>query len=384
MKRFALIGAAGYIAPRHMKAIKDTGNEIVTVLDKSDSVGIIDSYFPKADFFTEFERFDRHLERLRRQGDQKVDYVSICSPNYLHDSHVRFALRIGADAICEKPIVLNPWNIDALAEISERTKKNVYTILQLRLHPAVRTLKNRVDTLPKDRRFDVDISYVTPRGHWYMASWKGDASKSGGVTTNIGVHLFDMVHWIFGEVKESVIHLSEPTRAAGVLELDRARVKWFLSLDEMDLPPAAKLGKTKTLRSITVDGQELDFSEGFTDLHTDSYKAILKGKGFGLEDARASVEIVSHIRSAEPVGFKGDYHPAIQNWANGNGPDCPVSKNTLIDDIAYAFGDIQSCQQRATVTTALCHNKDILPTNQRMWTSRVKSARGQESGIFHI
>lgn len=334
MKKFALIGAAGYIAPRHMRAIRDTGNEIVALLDKSDSVGIIDSYFPQAEFFTEFERFDRHLEKLRRHNRRQVDYVSICSPNYLHDAHIRFALRIGADAICEKPIVLNPWNVDALAEISERTNKNVYAILQLRLHSAVRVLKNRIDALADNRNFDVDITYVAPRGRWYMVSWKGDLSKSGGVTTNIGVHFFDMVRWIFGDVKDNVVHLSEPTRAAGMLELARARVRWFLSLDETDLPPALREGKAKTLRSITIDGEELNLSEGFANLHTESYKAILEGSGFGLEDARAAVEIVSQIRSADPIGLKGDYHPALRNGANGTKADGLNSKMTLIDDIA--------------------------------------------------
>lgn len=332
MKKFALIGAAGYIAPRHMKAIKDTGNEIVALLDKSDSVGIIDSYFPQAEFFTEFERFDRHLEKLRRQDGQQVDYVSICSPNYLHDAHIRFALRIGADAICEKPMVLNPWNVDALAEISERTNKNVHTILQLRLHPAVRKLKDRVDASAEDRIFDVDIAYVAPRGRWYMVSWKGDLSKSGGVSTNIGVHFFDVVRWIFGEVKENVVHLSEPTRAAGMLELARARVRWFLSLEETDIPPAARCAKIRTLRLITVDGEELNLSEGFTDLHTESYRAILGGTGFGLEDARSAIEIVSQIRSAEPVGLKGSYHPAIRNRAGR--VNCLAMNKTVVDDIA--------------------------------------------------
>ena len=329
MKKFALIGAAGYIAPRHMRAIKDTGHEIVALLDKSDSVGIIDSYFPQAEFFTEFERFDRHLEKLRRQNGQQVDYVSICSPNYLHDAHIRFALRIGADAICEKPIVLNPWNVDALAEISEKTNKSVHTILQLRLHPAVRKLKDRVDALAGDRIFNVDITYVAPRGRWYEVSWKGDLSKSGGVTTNIGVHFFDMVRWIFGEVKDSTVHLTDPIRHGRMLELARARVRWFLSLDERDLPSAARSRKAKTWRSIAIDGEELDFSEGFTDLHTDSYKAILSGSGFGLEDARAAVEIVSQIRNAEPTGLKRDYHPALRNGVSKTN-----SNMTLIDDIA--------------------------------------------------
>lgn len=296
MNRFALIGAAGYIAPRHMKAIKETGNELVASLDKHDNVGILDSYFPGSDFFTEFERFDRHLDKLRRQG-QGVDYVSICSPNYLHDSHIRFALRQQAHAICEKPLVLNPWNVDALAEIEKETGKRVFTILQLRLHPAIIELRNKILNGPANKIHDVDLTYITSRGHWYQVSWKGDNSKSGGVATNIGIHFFDMLLWIFGDVKDvQVKELTEDT-ASGVLELQRARVNWFLSIDANRLPDAAKASGKRTHRSLTMEGIEIEFSDGFTDLHTTSYKEILKGNGFGLIDARPSIELAHKIRS---------------------------------------------------------------------------------------
>jgi UDP-N-acetyl-2-amino-2-deoxyglucuronate dehydrogenase len=312
MKKFALIGVGGYIAPRHLKAIKETGNILVAALDRSDSVGILDSFFPDADFFTEFERFDRHLEKLRRNKGQNVDYVSICSPNYLHDAHIRFALRIGADAICEKPLTLNPWNITALAEIEKETGKKISTILQLRLHPAVVALKERIEKAPKDKIFDIDLTYITSRGHWYMVSWKGDISKSGGIATNIGIHFFDMLSWIFGEVKNSTVHLYEPRKAAGVLELRRGRVRWFLSLDRNDLPLASESEKQMTYRSVTVDGEEIEFSGGFSDLHTESYRKILAGEGFTTQDVLTSVKIVSDIRSAEPIGLKGDYHPMLK------------------------------------------------------------------------
>jgi UDP-N-acetyl-2-amino-2-deoxyglucuronate dehydrogenase len=311
MKKFALIGVAGYIAPRHLRAIKETGNTLVAALDKSDSVGILDSYFPDADFFTEFERFDRHLEKRRREKGQHVDYVSICSPNYLHDAHVRFALRIGADAICEKPLVLNPWNVTALEEIAEETGRKINTILQLRLHPAITALKQQVDSLPKDKSFDIDLTYITSRGHWYMASWKGDVSKSGGIANNIGVHFFDMLAWIFGPVRKNVVHLYEARRAAGFLELERARVRWLLSLDRDDLPVKPEPDKPMTYRSITIDGNEIEFSGGFTDLHTESYRRILAGKGFGTQEVITSIEIVSGIRNAKPIGLKGDYHPML-------------------------------------------------------------------------
>ena len=311
MKRFALIGAGGYIAAQHLKAIRETGNTLVAALDKNDSVGVLDSYFPDADFFTEFERFDRHLELLRRNKGQSVDYVSICSPNYLHDAHIRFALRIRADAICEKPLVLNPWNATALADIEQESAKRIYSILQLRLHPAILALKERIDKSPENKTFDIDLTYITSRGHWYMATWKGDMSKSGGIATNIGVHFFDILSWIFGGARKNIVHKHGPTRAAGFLELDRARVRWFLSLERRDLPFAPEPGKLMTYRSITVDGEEIEFSGGFADLHTESYRQILAGGGFGLQDVMTSIEIVSDIRNAEPVGLKGDYHPLL-------------------------------------------------------------------------
>jgi UDP-N-acetyl-2-amino-2-deoxyglucuronate dehydrogenase len=312
MRKFALIGAGGYIAPRHMKAIKETGNVLIAALDPNDSVGIIDSYFPNADFFTEFERFDRHLEKLRRENNQRVDYISICSPNYLHDAHIRFALRIGADAICEKPLVLNPWNVDALEEIAGETGKTVNTILQLRLHPAILDLKKRVDKSPKGKKYDIDLAYITARGHWYMISWKGNVAKSGGVATNIGVHFFDILQWIFGEVKCNVVHLNEPQRAAGFLELEHARVRWFLSIKRDDLPQEPESGKPSAYRSMTINDEEIDFSCGLTDLHTKSYQEILNGRGFALQDTKPSVEIISTIRRAKTIGLKGDYHPLLK------------------------------------------------------------------------
>ncbi|HTH58151.1 MAG TPA: Gfo/Idh/MocA family oxidoreductase [Cyclobacteriaceae bacterium] len=295
MKNFALIGAAGYIAPRHLQAIKDTGNHLVAALDKFDSVGIMDSYFPHADFFTEFERFDRHIDKLKRIG-QKIDYVSICSPNYLHDSHIRFALRHQADAICEKPLVLNPWNVDALADIEKETGKKVNTILQLRLHPNIIQLKKEIDAAPHDKIFDVTLTYITSRGKWYHHSWKGDEMKSGGIATNIGIHFFDMLLWVFGEKKNLKITSYEADKAAGVLELKKARVKWMLSINEQDLPPDAKLKGKRTFRSLQMNGNEIEFSDGFTELHTKSYFEILAGRGFGLEDARPSIELTHEIR----------------------------------------------------------------------------------------
>jgi UDP-N-acetyl-2-amino-2-deoxyglucuronate dehydrogenase len=321
MKRFAVIGVGGYIAPRHLKAIKETGNIVVAALDKNDSVGIIDSYFPEADFFTEFERFDRHLELLRRGEAGKVDYVTICSPNYLHDAHIRFALRIGADAICEKPLVLNPWNAAALEEIERETGRRINTILQLRLHPAIIALKQRVDNEPKDKIYDVELTYITSRGRWYNVSWKGDINKSGGVATNIGVHFFDMLTWIFGNVKTNIVNLHTHMKASGILELERARVRWFLSLDQQDLPEKTK-PQQKTYRSITMDGQEIEFSEGFTDLHTKSYEQILLGNGFTIKDVLTSIKIVSDIRNAKEVGLQGDYHPMLK------GTRIPTRNNT--------------------------------------------------------
>jgi len=311
-KQFALIGAGGYIAPRHMRAIKDTGSVLAACLDKNDSVGVIDTYFPNADFFTEFERFDRHIEKLRRENGQKIDYVSICSPNYLHDAHVRFALRIDADAICEKPLVLNPWNIDALSEIAEETGRNVFAILQLRLHPAIVELKKKFEESHKDKKYDIDLAYIAPRGRWYMISWKGDVAKSGGVATNIGIHFFDMLQWIFGKVKYSIVHMSEQNKAAGFLELEKAHVRWFLSLDRNDLPIKRIETNPKPYRSITIDGQEMEFSDGFEDLHTKSYQNILGGYGFTMKDALPAIEIVSTIRHVQPIGLKGDYHPLLK------------------------------------------------------------------------
>jgi len=312
MKNFGVIGAAGYIAPRHLRAIKDTGNNLLAALDKHDCVGIMDSFFPDADFFVEYERFDRHFDKLKRQGTH-IDYVSICTPNYLHDSHIRFALRHGADAICEKPIVLNPWNIDALQEIERETGGRVNTILQLRLHPVIQALKKKIAEGPKDKVYDVDLSYITSRGRWYFISWKGDMQKSGGVATNIGVHFFDMLTWIFGEVKHSIVHVSKHDKAAGYLELGQARVRWFLSVDYNDVPAAVRQTGKRTFRSITVDGEEVEFSEGFTDLHTESYKGILNGEGFGLEDAKSSIQTVYTIRNAKDIGLTGDYHPLCKN-----------------------------------------------------------------------
>jgi UDP-N-acetyl-2-amino-2-deoxyglucuronate dehydrogenase len=314
MKNFALIGVGGYIAPRHLKAIKDTDNTLVAALDRSDSVGILDTYFPEADFFTEFERFDRHLEKLKRaNAKHAVDYVSICSPNYLHDAHVRFALRIGANAICEKPLVLNPWNIEALDEIERESKRKVNTILQLRLHPAIIELKKKIDSADKDKIYDIDLTYITSRGRWYLFSWKGDIAKSGGIATNIGIHFFDMLGWIFGDVRKNVVHLSQPKRAAGFLELQKARIRWFLSLEKSDFPVQPQPGKPMTYRSITIDRQEVEFSEGFGDLHTESYRKILAGDGFGIKDVMTSVKIVSDIRNAEPVGLQGEYHPLLRS-----------------------------------------------------------------------
>lgn len=307
-KNFALIGVAGYIAERHLKAIKDTGNELVATLDKFDCVGKIDSYFPGADFFTEYERFDRHIDKLKRE-DIRIDYVSICTPNYLHDSHIRFALRQGADAICEKPVVLNPWNIDALQVIEKETGKKVNNILQLRLHPAIIELKKKIENAPKDKVYDIDLTYITSRGNWYYISWKGDIHKSGGVATNIGVHFFDMLGWIFGDVKENIVHVSDESKAAGYLELEKARVRWFLSVDYNDLPDGIKEKGQRTYRSISVEGEEIEFSGGFTDLHTLTYQEILKGNGFGLEETKRSIQTVYDIRNASPKGIIGDYHP---------------------------------------------------------------------------
>ena len=314
MKKFGIIGVAGYIAPRHLKAIKETGNQLMCGLDPYDGVGIIDSYFPEADFFMEFERFDRHVDKLRRNG-QGLDFVSICSPNYLHDSHIRFGLRNNADVICEKPLVLNPWNIEALETMEKESGRRVYNILQLRLHPSIIQLKQQVEEALKlnpNKIFEVDLTYITSRGKWYFVSWKGDITKSGGVATNIGIPFFDMLLWIFGGVKKSVVNLLNSQSASGVLELQNARVRWFLSVDFETLPKEVKNENKRTYRLIYIDGKAVEFSDGFTDLHTESYRNILEGNGFGLREARDSIELVHQIRNAEIIGLKGDYHPFCQ------------------------------------------------------------------------
>lgn len=308
MYEFGLTGGAGYIAPLHMKAIRDTGNTIVSVLDKSDSIGVLDNYFPKASFFTEIERFDRHLEKERRK-ENGIDYLSICSPNYLHDAHCRLGLRVGANVICEKPLVLNPWNIDALQEVELIYKRKIFNILQLRLHKSIAALKNKVDSDDPSKIYDVDLAYFTSRGKWYHVSWKGDIQKSGGIATNIGVHFFDMLTWIFGDVKKSIVHRLEEDVAAGFLDLKRARVRWILSVNDNYLPPVAIEKGMRTYRSITVENEEIEFSGGFKDLHTHSYKRILNGNGFGIEEVKNCIETVYNIRNSSPIGLKGDYHP---------------------------------------------------------------------------
>ncbi len=296
MKNFVLIGAAGYIAPRHMKAIKETGNNLIAAYDPYDGIGIMDTYFPKASFFTEFERFDRHLEKLKR-GKTQINYVSICSPNYLHDAHIRYGLRIGADVICEKPIVLNPWNIDALIELENEYPNNVNTILQLRHHEAILELKNKIENGPKDKIYDIDLTYITSRGNWYHNSWKGDIDKSGGIASNIGVHFFDMLQWIFGPMKSYTVDIMSKDTNSGRLNLNQANIKWFLSINSDNLPKAAKDKGLPTFRTLSIEGDAIEFSKGFTDLHTVSYQEIINGNGYGLVDARNSIEIVSQIRN---------------------------------------------------------------------------------------
>ena len=309
MKNFAIIGISGYVAVRHLRAIKETNNNLLAALDKNDSVGIIDSYFPEASFFVEFERFDRHLEKIRSAKHMKLDYVSICTPNYLHDSHIRMALRSGAHAICEKPLVLNPWNLNALADIEQGSGKKINTILQLRLHPSIIALTGKIKNGPKDKIYDVDLTYLTSRGNWHYTSWKGDENKSGGIASNIGVHFYDMLSWVFGDVKSNIVHLHTHDRASGYLEFEQARVRWFLSINYDLLPQEIKEKGQRTYRSITVEGNEIEFSEGFFDLHTESYKKIIDGEGYGLEDARQSINIVHEIRNAKLTPLKGDYHP---------------------------------------------------------------------------
>jgi len=313
VKNFGLVGAAGYIAPRHMKAISDTGHNLVVAMDKNDSVGIIDSYFPDAHFFTEFERFDRHIDSLRRTNSpDKLDFISICSPNYLHDSHMQFALRANADVICEKPLVLHPSDIDGLQALEKDTGRKVNSILQLRLHPSIIAFKEKVENSPADKKFDVELTYITSRGNWYLESWKGDNNKSGGIATNIGVHFYDMLHFIFGDLKENRVHYTSATKTAGYLEYEKARVRWFLSVDLNDVPKEVLATGQRTFRAITADGEHIEFSGGFTDLHTTSYQNILDGKGFGLDENRTAIETVAHIRNATPEGLVGDYHPFLK------------------------------------------------------------------------
>ena len=316
MKNFALTGVAGYIAPRHLQAIKDTNNNLVAALDKHDSVGIMDRYFPKASFFVEFERFERHLERLKRYSDSEaIDYLTICSPNFLHDAHIRLALRIGADAICEKPIVLNPWNLDALQELEDETGQKVYNILQLREHQAIIDLKKKVEAENKNTKHDIELTYITSRGLWYDFSWKGIEEQSGGVATNIGVHFFDMLGWIFGKVQSSRLYIKEKRRVSGFLEFEKANVSWYLSLESDDLPQSAIKEGKQTFRSLKLDGEEFQFSEGFTDLHTKVYQSILNGKGFGLDDARQSIEIVHGIRNKEISALLNNpHHYLVKKW----------------------------------------------------------------------
>ena len=313
MKNFALIGAAGFVAPRHMEAIRKSGNRLVAAVDPHDSVGIIDSYFPQSAFFTEIERFDRHLEMLRREGEAKrVDYVSICSPNYLHDAHIRLALRVRAHAICEKPLALTPWNLDALKAIEDESDNRVYNVLQLRVHDDIVRLHSQLRQSPPRDKAQVELSYVTRRGAWYRYSWKGDAEKSGGVAMNVGIHFFDMLMWLFGGPESTKMHLNEADKAAGTIELENARVKWFLSTDEADLPRQCVEKNKPAFRSITIDGREIEFSGGFTDLHNRVYADILNGRGYGIEDARPAVELVHSLRDQPIENSFVDAHPLLK------------------------------------------------------------------------
>lgn len=312
-KNFALIGAAGYIAPRHLEAIYKTGHKLVAATDPHDSVGILDRYFPETRFFTEFERFDRYAEKLRRgNSNERIDYVSICSPNYLHDAHIRFALRIGANAICEKPLVLKPWNLDVLRELEDETGKNVNVILQLRLHPALIELKKQLQQDRSGKKREIVLSYITPRGPWYLYSWKGHEARSGGLSTNIGIHLFDMLLWLFGSVEKAELHVNDETKCSGFLELEYARVRWFLSIDKGDLPETAKTSGVPSFRSMTMDGQEIEFSDGFTELHTKIYQETLVGRGFSIEDARPSLELVHLLRKTEKSYKSSNLHPLVK------------------------------------------------------------------------
>lgn len=313
MKNFAITGVAGYIAPRHLKAIKETNNLLVAAVDPHDSVGLLDNFFPQTSFFTEFERFDRHLEKLRREGEQhRVNYLTICSPNNLHDAHIRLALRIGAHAICEKPLVLNPWNLDVLQELEAESASRVYTVLQLRLHPSLLEVKNQIENKKSNTKYDVSLTYITSRGLWYDYSWKGIPEKSGGIATNIGIHFFDLLIWLFGNVESSVIHLKDKNRMGGFLGLKNANVKWFLSTNAHDLPKSAVQNNKPTFRSIKINNEEIQFSEGFTDLHTRIYEEILKGNGFGIDDARASIKLVHEIRESKTTDDRDNLHPDVK------------------------------------------------------------------------
>ncbi len=308
MKNFALIGTGGYIAPRHLRAIKDTGNDLVAAYDPFDSVGIMDSFFPDCSFFVDNSQFDRYCSKVKGT-DKNIDWVAITTPNYTHDTYIRYGMRIGANVICEKPLVLNPHNIDALMEIEKETGCQAYTILQLRLHDSIIALKKKIEEGPKDKVHEVDLTYITSRGSWYYTSWKGDIQKSGGIASNIGVHFYDMLSWVFGDVKENIVHVMSHDRVSGFLQFEKARVRYFLSINADHLPENAVQGEKKTYRTIMIDGEEFEFSEGFTELHTKSYEHILGGEGFRISEARKCIEIVSDIRHANPVGLKGDYHP---------------------------------------------------------------------------
>jgi len=313
-KNFAITGVSGYVAPRHLKAIKETGNNLIAALDPKDSAGILDSYFDNVRFFTEFERFDRYIEKLRRLDDEhQIHYVSICSPNYLHDAHARFALRINANAICEKPLVLNPWNIDALQELENESGKRIFTVLQLRVHPSLIALREKIQKEQMKTKKDICLTYITSRGPWYLVSWKGQLDRSGGLATNIGIHFFDMLMWLFGKVQHSEVHLSTTTKTGGFLELTNARIQWFLSIDKNDLPEEAKQKGQRTYRSITINDEEIEFSGGFTDLHTIVYRETLAGRGFGLKDARPSIELVHDIRNSKAIGINENSHYILKN-----------------------------------------------------------------------
>lgn len=316
-RNFALVGAAGFVAPRHLQAIRDTGNELVAALDPSDSVGVLDNYFPDVRFFTEFERFDRHLEKLRRRGESdRAHYLSVCSPNYLHDAHIRLALRLGADAICEKPLVVNPWNLDQLAELEREFGRRVWTVMQLRLHPTLIALRERLRAT--DAVHDVVLTYITRRGPWYDVSWKGSADKSGGLAMNLGVHFFDLLAWLFGSFTASAVHLHEPRRMSGALRFERARVRWYLSVERAELPEAAVAQGRTAWRELTIDGEAVEFSGGFTDLHTRAYAGILAGQGLGIEDARPAIELVHRVRHADVEAPADDAHPLLPGHGAGS------------------------------------------------------------------